>query len=305
MDIYLICDESGAKGCSDISEAYPGETGVFAGYLVDQDQLPIIRDRMTTIAYKYFANAAKYHIADLPNEKKEELRREVFEVIEQSNLTCIYEAIHVEGFKAEHDRIQEIKNDAKKSTRSGIRISSNVKKDSLHEVLFQGLFAKAIAHCIDTFSNVYKLIVLIDRLDGPVYKSIKGSANELTDFSPSETKVTGWDPRSQQVVKGSIKMMMNIPESYGMSDIENAVFELNMDEKNSPLMLGADILANSINYVFKSRVQEDIGKPLNNKSSVQAHQLFGQFYGLMDETDQAWTSDIIYMHPLERDRGMR
>ena len=34
MDVYLICDESGAKGYSDVSEAYPGETGVFAGYLV-------------------------------------------------------------------------------------------------------------------------------------------------------------------------------------------------------------------------------------------------------------------------------
>lgn len=305
MDVYLICDESGAKGCSDVSEAYDGETGVFAGYLVDQNQIPVIRDRMATIAFKYFANAAKYHIADLQNEKKEELRREVFEVICQNNLTCIYEAIHVEGFKAEHDRIQEIKNNAKKSTRSEVRISSNVKKDSLHEVLFQGLFAKAIAYGIDTFSNAYKLIVLIDRVDWPVYKSIKGSAKELTDFSQTEVKNTGWNPRSQQVVKGTIKIMMDIPNSYGMSDIENAVFELNMDEKNSPLMLGADILANSINYVFKSRNKEDIGKPLNDKSSVQTHQLIGQFYGFMDDADQAWTSDIIYMHPLERIRGMR
>ncbi|MFH1236656.1 MAG: hypothetical protein V1685_07060, partial [Parcubacteria group bacterium] len=135
MDVYLICDESGAKGYSDVSEVYPGETGVFAGYLVDQNQLPMIRDRMTTIASKYFTNASKYHIADLPNEEKEELRREVFEVIGQRDLTCIYEAIHVEGFKAEHDRIQENENNAKKSTRSEIRISSNVKKDSLHEVL--------------------------------------------------------------------------------------------------------------------------------------------------------------------------
>ena len=78
MDIYLICDESGAKGYSDVSEAYPGETGVFAGYLVDQNQLSVIINRMTTIASKYFPNADKYHIANLPNEKKESLRREVF-----------------------------------------------------------------------------------------------------------------------------------------------------------------------------------------------------------------------------------
>ena len=219
MDVYLICDESGAKGYSDVSEAYPGEMGVFAGYLVDQNQLPMIRDRMTKIASKYFANAAKYHIADLPNEKKEELRREVFEVIGQSNLTCIYEAIHVEGFKAAHDNEQEIKNDIKKSIRSGIIISGNIKKDSLHKILFQGLFAKAIAFCLDTYSNAYKLIVLVDRIDRPVYKSIKESANELTDFTPSETKIKGWDASCQQPVKGSIKVTMNIPESYGYVSI--------------------------------------------------------------------------------------
>ena len=305
MDIYLICDESGAKGYSDQSESYPGETGVFAGYLVDENQLPMIRNRMSIIVSKYFANATKYHIAALSDAKKEELRHEVFEAINHCNLTCIYEAIHVEGFKAEHDRIQKIRDSVKEQKRSEIKVNSTILKNSLHEVLFQGLFAKAIAYCIDAFGNTYRLVVLIDRTDRPVYKSIKNSAKELTDFSPSETKVTGWDPRSDQAVKGSIKIMMDIPESYGMSEIENAVFDLNMDDSNNPLILAADILANSINYVFKSRSQEDVGKALNDKSSIQTHQLFRQFYGLMDDEDSAWTSDVVYMHPLEHSKAMR
>ena len=225
-----------------------------------------------------------------------------FKIIGQSNLPCIYEAIHVKGFKAAHDSAQEIKNGIKESIRSRIKISGNVKKNSLHEILFQGLFAKTIAFCIDTFSNAYKLIVLVDRIDRSVFKSIKGSANKLTDFSPSETRITRRDTCSQQLVKGSIKLTMNIPESYGMSDIENAVFEVNMDERNSPLMLGADILANSIDHVFKTRAQEDVGKPLHDRSSIQGHPLCRQFYGLIDDKDQAWISDIIYMHPLETNR---
>lgn len=302
MDVYLICDESGAKGYSDVSEAYPGETGVFAGYLINGNHLPKFRKHINQIASKYFSATTKYHITELSDEKKEDLRNEVFDAIKQNNLVCVYEAIHVEGFKAEHDRIISIKNSHVKERRSDIKVSNNIKSDSLHGILFQGLFAKAIAYCLDTFNSGYKLTILIDRVDRPVYQCIKNAAKELTDFSPSETKVTGWDPHSQQVVKGKIEVVMDIPASYGMSDIADTLFEMSMDESNSPLMLGADILANSINYVFKSRNQEDIGKPLNDKYSVHTHQLYQQFYGLWEDKDSAWTTDAIYMHPLECNR---
>lgn len=38
MKVYLICDESGAKGRSDKREKYEGETGVFAGVFVTEDK---------------------------------------------------------------------------------------------------------------------------------------------------------------------------------------------------------------------------------------------------------------------------
>jgi hypothetical protein len=86
------------------------------------------------------------------------------------------------------------------------------------------------------------------------------------------------------------------------SDFETAIYEIEIEPKNSGLTLVADILANSINYIFNSREKSDIGKPLNYKESIKTHFLINQFYGLMDEGEQAWISDIIYMHSKERER---
>lgn len=299
MKVYLICDESGAKGYSSVSEKYPGETGVFAGFFVNESNLENIKKETGTIASKYFQNG-KYHINNLADVKKEELRNEVFEFFKRNNLTCVYEAIHVEGFKTEYELRNKIKNTSKNITRSDIRVSNRIDPESLHEKLFQGLFAKTIAYCIDTFENNYELIILADRVDKKILKGFIKKSDEVTDFSPSEKKVTGYDTKNQRVVNGSIKISINIPESYGMSDIENTSFELILDEENNSIMLAADILANSIDYIFKSRSKEEIGKPLNDRKALQSHLLADQFYGFMNETDKAWISDIFYMHPKER-----
>jgi len=301
MKMYLVCDESGAKGYSDKTEKYEGETGVFAGIFIPEDKIKSIREKLNEIATSYFTDE-KWHLTDLPDPEKESLRANIYKIIEDENLVCVYEAIHVEGFYAEHRRIDKIKDDSKADVKSDIKMSGNPKHDSLHVVLFQGLFGKAIEYCIDTFNKDYELIFLSDNIDNPVLKSFKESAEEVTDFSPTEEIVTGFDTKKHEVVKRTMKISSEIPESYGFSNLETAIYEIEIEPKNSGLTLVADILANSINHIFKSREKNDIGKPLNDKESIKSHPLINQFYGLMDEGEQACMSDTIYMHAKERER---
>jgi hypothetical protein len=42
MNIYLICDESGAKGYADTHEKQLGEVGVFAGFLLAESSLDFV-----------------------------------------------------------------------------------------------------------------------------------------------------------------------------------------------------------------------------------------------------------------------
>ena len=267
MKIYLVCDESGAKGYSDKTEKYKGETGVFAGIFISEDKIESIRKKLNKIATSYFTDE-KWHITDLSDSKKESLRADIYKVIEDENLVCVYEAIHVEGFYAEHRRIDEIKNDSKTNVKSDIKISGNPKHDSLHVELFQGLFCKAIAYCIDTFGKNYELIFLSDNIDNPVLKSFKESAEEVTNFSLTEKIVTGFDTKKQEIVRWTMKISSEIPKSYGFSDFETAIYEIEIEPKNSGLTLVADILANSINYIFNSREENYIGNPLNGSSRV-------------------------------------
>ncbi len=65
MVVYLICDESGAKGYADIPEQYPGETGVFAGFFITEPQFEAISADLQYISDQYFG-AEKCHIRGLP-----------------------------------------------------------------------------------------------------------------------------------------------------------------------------------------------------------------------------------------------
>lgn len=299
MKAYLICDESGAKGYADKSEKYPGETGVFAGFIITDEHIEDLKKDIIRIAIKYF-NEEKWHIYSLSNELMELLREEVFDILAEKNLTCMYEAIHVEGFKAEHELHKDLRRIGESNLKSGVKLSSNPNPPSLHESLFQGLFCKALAYFIDSLDENDELIVISDKVDKPIMKKFFKKANDVTDFSPREYKETAYDTKKGEVVRGTIHIKDNMLEQYKMYDIQSANFSVELDTPYDCLTLAADILANSINYIFKSRLDYQIGKPLHNDCSVNQHPLIKQFYGIIYEERMPWTSDTIYMHPRER-----
>jgi hypothetical protein len=107
-NIIMACDESGSKGYADRDEAWPGEVGVFAGILVPADALNAIAPCFDAVVRRFATNEGKLHVTDLPPEKQEALRSEMFNLIKAHKLPCFYEAIHVAGFHQAHHEVNEL-----------------------------------------------------------------------------------------------------------------------------------------------------------------------------------------------------
>lgn len=292
--IFLVIDESGAKGYSDNREKHIGEVGVMAGFLVPEEYLEGVRTDFEGIKQKYFTEG-KVHITDLAPEEQESLRNEIFDYILQRKIICLFEAIHSEGFFQHFEFVKEIHNKAKATRRSKVKISSNEKRELLHEQLFQGTFGKAIAMCQDNVGEVFHLAVITDQIDLSIKKKFEGAADELLNFGNKKIKiVTGFDPEKKEKVAGSITTTIeNHKEILG--DFSGINYSIECED--SGLTLAADVLANSLNYHFINRSEKDLGAALSTKSALEGYPLEGVMYGLWESDELNYFSDAFFMHP--------
>ena len=184
--VYLVCDESGAKGYHDKAERDPAEVGVIAGFLVPGATLQDVRARLTAIA-DAFREPGKLHITDLAPERQGQLRARIFaSLAEMSRNTprLIYEAIHQQGFYESGQLVRGLTTKAKASRRSSVAISGRDSKELLHGELFNGLFSKAVAFAVDQFGwgASVKIVVITDRIDEPIGREFESTAARLLHF---------------------------------------------------------------------------------------------------------------------------
>ena len=292
--IFLVIDESGAKGYSDKSENYRGEIGVMAGFLVPEKYIESVREGFGTIKNNYFTEG-KLHITDLSSEDQNSLRQNIFEYIISRNIICVFEAIHSEGFFQYFEFVKGMHEKAKQQRRSNIKISNNEKKELLHEQLFQGAFSKAVSMCVDNIGETFHLAVITDNIDSSIKKKFITSADELLNFGDKKIKiVTGYDPDSKEIVSGSITTdFENAKKILG----EYSNIRYSIDCEDSGLTLAADVIANSLNHHFKSRGNVKIGTPLNTRNALKGYPLENMMYGLWESQDLNYCSDALFMHP--------
>jgi len=292
--IFLIIDESGAKGYSDKQETYQGEVGVMAGYLIPEKYLVYVQETLENIKSKYFSSG-KVHIADLSSEEQASLRSAIYEFFIESNIICISEAVHSQGFYDYYNRLKKNREKTKESNRSNIKTSSNTRKESLHECLFQGIFSKGVAFCIDQFGYEFRLNIITDRVDDSIKQRFTNAAEELLNVGEERVKITtGFDPSSNTVVKGSIvSNIENAKEVLG--DYSKIKYSINYQD--SGLTLAADVIANSLNYHFKNRPVTDLGENLNDNNAMQNYPLLKLMYGIWDSDEVNYVSDAVFMHP--------
>lgn len=293
-NLILVVDESGAKGYSDQSEKFFGETGVMAGFLFHEDDYHEHEINLNLLRTRYLSDG-KLHITDLDFNSQSQLREDVLKYLIDNEVVCVFEAIYSEGFYKVAQENLERSHRLKQQRKSKIKLSGNDKKEMLHAQLFQGVFGKAVAYGLDTIGENYSILVKTDFVDDGVLSKLTMSADEVLNVGEARTKtVTGWDTYESKVVSGSISSQISDPAGV-LGDFSGISYEV--EREDSAFTLVADVISNTLYRHLANRPKEEATLPLNYESSIPKDMDDVIFYGISDENDPPYYSDIIFRHP--------
>ena len=295
MEVYLICDESGAKGRDKVGEKEKGEVGVFAGCFVPDRKLSEFELWSQAAASKYF-RGNKTHISGLPKSDQLSLEHEVFDLIKSRTIICAYEAIYAEGFKdGRLSEIQLYENIEKLSPGLKNLYKKHKRPLSLHQILFTGLLDKAIAflsdHC-DPSND--ELRILVDRVDSGVLKLLERAIEDTLEMGKGLDTFANPPICANHTADGS-----NNPEELGILKVLKTLRgKINIDQASDNLTLIPDIIAHSLYQHFMKFDDNEIGGLLNSPVGLVGHELANIFYGQSDLLDgMNWWTDAQYMYP--------
>jgi hypothetical protein len=294
--MLIFCDESGAKGQATNAETSPGELGVFAGYVLRDDQVQEVSAALSGFI-PATDGTGKLHITDLQPAEQGTLRDSIFKYFLEHRIPCLYEAIYVAGFHADFlDRQQALEN-AKKSRRSPIRLNVRAEVEFLHHALFQGLMAKGMAYHEESgFTD--QLTAVLDNVDKPIAEIFVEKTEELLSVEqPQSHLVKAYDLSTKTPLRGEVRSTVKLPPTFKLA-INTGKVTVSIQPTPDPFTLAADVLANSFWYHFNEINQRSLGAPLHNAQAVQTHQLRAVIWGLLDD----WMSDTLYAHPARRQK---
>ncbi|MEN9540611.1 MAG: hypothetical protein RLZZ459_702 [Cyanobacteriota bacterium] len=296
QSVTLVVDESGAKGFSDNREAVIGELGVIAGLLIPSKCVSRVETDISSIV-SGLSSTGKLHITDLDLSAQQKLREELFSYLLGVSACCVYEAIYVEGLYSHQQLVSDIQAAAKAQRRSKIKLSGNDRLASLHQELFGGAFGKGVAFCIDHIGKEVSIDVITDRVDKSVLKSFSEAAQHLLNVgSRKETRVSGFDPVSKTVLRGSVttEITTDLDQLGDFSGIR-----YNISQSESVLTLAADVVANSVHHHLKSLQASKPGCALNTADAIAGHPLANIVYGVTTEASaMSQVADAIFRHPM-------
>jgi hypothetical protein len=297
-NVTFVVDESGAKGFSDKREAVVGEFGVMAGLLIPTEYVTQVEADISAIVTG-LSPTGKLHITDLESGAQQKVRESLFSYLISVRAGWVYEAMYVEGLHSHQQLVSDMGAVAKAQRRSNIKLSGNERLASLHQELFLGAFGKGVAFCIDHLGNEVSIDVITDRVDGSILKSFDQAAQRLLNVGRrKETRVSGFDPDSQTVVRGLVTTEI----TAGMDQLGDFTgVEYNISQSTSVLTLAADVVANSVHHHLKSLQACKPGCALNTEDAISGHPLANSVYGITtDASVMPQAADTIYRHPMSQ-----
>lgn len=302
--VFFYCDESGAKGYANQDEAFPGEVGVFAGIMVPEECLATVKPAFDQIAVRYTPASGKLHIADLAPAQQEALRNELFAAIKNTKLPCFWYAIHVAGLHSHHQTFTKtLKQSAEalRVARGGAeprikRGSPREEAASMHVELFSGLYSHLVAFLSERKRQSVAIEIRTDQVDTPLVQSFTEVAGDLLDNDPSVATATGFDIVEKRVVTGSVTTTVQWPPELDFSSVVRSLSIVTMPDSDG-LVLAADVLANSLNYLFKHRDADALYGPLNSIDAVASHPLARHLDAFFNWGCGDFVGDGIYQHP--------
>lgn len=302
--VFFYCDESGAKGYADQHESYPGEVGVFVGILVPEGILGTVAPLFDAISSRYKPASGKLHIADLLDEHKESLRQAVYEAIRRTSLPCFWYAIYVAGLNAEHIRNMDLQQKMLKQVRDARegaphRVKGGSPREqptSMHVELFAGLYAHLVAFLLERGRRDVDIEIRTDQIDSPVIKEFAQEVDRLLKEGPEVTTATGFDTLTKEVVEGTLTVKVQYPPEFKVPPLVRSM-NIKVVSDEDGLVLAADVLANSLNYLFKNRSAMERYGSLNRPEAVADHPLAAHLDAFTDWGTEDLIGDMMYRHP--------
>lgn len=161
---------------------------------------------------------------------------------------------------------------------------------------FLGLYAHLIAFLEEREQKELYIEVRSDQIDSPIIKDFKAIAKQLLSEDAEVTKKTGLDTVTGQVVEGSIRVELKLPPGMQLEAVVRSL-SINPVTEGDGLVLAADVLANSLNHLFKHRTDAERYGPLNTPKAVAGHPLAEHLDAFNDWGSGDPVGDGLYKHP--------
>ena len=138
-----------------------------------------------------------------------------------------------------------------------------------------------------------------DWIDSPIVKNFEAACKRVLEPYPQVHIVRGWDTARNDKVEAEIRIDVNGPDSLDL-DIEIASMSVNPIRDGDCFTLAADVLANSLHYLFKNRPESELYRALNEPSAIQDHPLADSLAAFYDWGGGDVIGDRLYSHPQGR-----
>jgi hypothetical protein len=297
--IISFFDESGAKGHADKEEIFDGESGNVAGFVIREDALDQNKHELLNIL-RPFAHDGKMHITDLDPTQQSALREDVFCWLLRNACPCFYDAQYVRGFGNAGRHLRELIELARDSSSPRFRHGNNLPApESLHRELFQGFALKVLFWCKGKYGADFCIDYFTDRVDKDTLRLFEKALRETVEFLspqnlPRTTETTFFDVHTKTVGK---KMVTSHVETLDRWKTDRSQFgEVKLADYDSPFIVVADVIANSLNHHFVELQQRSKGLPLCSAKAVNGHPLCDLFIGL-SPSDEPEGIDAYFRHP--------
>ena len=271
--------------------------------MVNQENEVDVRPVFQDIYERYKTETRKLHITDLESGKQKTLREDIYASIRELKLPCFWYAIHVQGL---HDWYLTERNTLEKplqaireaSRQTRIKPSNNTsnKPHLMHEKLFEGLFGHLIAFLEEQGIKDVSIEIRTDKIDKSTVKTFRKSAVEFLSDDPYRREHTGWDTMTNQIVKGYIQIDIEAPSILNIGLAVNNL-KINTIDGGDGYVIAADVLANSLHNLFKTRNQSERYKPLNDPAAIKMHPLADSLWPFQQRFNNDLVGDGLFRHP--------
>ena len=296
--MYLIIDESGAKGYSNNKEQSSSEFGLIVGFLIPEEWIDTVRLELNMIRQKFHLNG-KMHITDLSSSEQNIIREEIFNYFLSRNIYFVYEAIYTQGFFEYHKTQKNSSKKIKEQLKSKIKFSNNNKKELLHKYLFQGIFGKAIHFFMERIGDEFQLKIISDNIEESIKQEFYQAIDEFINIGKkSKKKMTGYDTEKKELVHSYMTFEIKEPLRF-LEDYSN--IQCKITSEDSSLTFAADVLSNSLYRILNESECKLKANPLNTYEAVENFHLNNLIYGIYDHNQHPYIVDKIYEHPNNKD----